>query len=171
MTDPISLFLICLRASLLSLGGSTALPALREDLGGIVSDRQIVESLAIGRLSTGPSGLYVVSLGYFALGFPGAAVALLAAMIPPLLLVPAAAAVRRQLLSPWFAGVVRGLALTTSGLVIVTTTSILFQGQGASTWWQLALLILGIAIAVEGKRHPVLAIAAGALAGILLARP
>src|SRR5439155_6449046 len=80
MTDPISLFLICLRASLLSLGGSTALPALREDLGGIVSDRQIVESLAIGRLSTGPSGLYVVSLGYFALGFPGAAVALLAAM-------------------------------------------------------------------------------------------
>ena len=172
--DPLALFAICLRASLLSVGGSTALPALRGDLvsTGVLSNQQIIESIAIGRLSTGPSGLYIVSLGYFALGWAGAAIGLVASTLPPLLLVPATAAVRRQLLSPWFAGMVRGIALATSGLVIATTISLAVpsNGSGLTAWWQIPLLVLGAAIAIERKRHPLIAIGVGSAVGLLLGR-
>src|ERR671937_1060751 len=172
--DPLSLFVVCLRASFLSVGGSTALPALRDDLvtRGVLTDHQIVEAIAIGRLSPGPSGLYIVSLGYFALGWLGAAIGLLASTLPPLLLVPAAAAVRRQLLSPWFAGMVRGIALATSGLVIATALSLIAPSGGGAvaSWWQVPLLAVGTGIAIERRRHPALAIAVGAALSLLLGR-
>src|SRR5207245_2535262 len=79
--DPFTLFVILLKASSLSLGGFGSLPLLRQDLvvTGIATEAQIVEALAIGRLSTGPNGLYVVILGYQLAGLPGAALATVAA--------------------------------------------------------------------------------------------
>ena len=114
-----------------------------------------------------------MSLGYFALGWLGAAIALLAVMVPPLVILPAAAMLRRQLLSAWLAGLVRGVTMATSGLVVATTVFLVLPssgGAGATAWWQVALIVIGTAIGIEGKRHPVLAIAAGAVAGIAFAR-
>ena len=171
--NPLELFVILLRASLLSIGGQSALPVLRVDLvaSGILTDQQVVESLAIGRLAPGPSGLYIISLGYFALGWLGAALALLASVLPPLSLVAAAAFLRRRMVSRWAAGAVRGLALVTSGMVLSTTSTLaapLLDGGGAG--WQFALLGLGAFVVAQGRRHPAWVITAGALAGLALAR-
>lgn len=170
----LELFWSLLQASTLSLGAQTALPLLRQQLvgGGILADRQIIEALAIGRLGTGPGGLFIVSLGYFALGWTGAALALVAITLPPLVIVPAAAMLRRQLLSVPFAGAVRGLALCTSGLVLPTSAELILPGtpDGVNTWWQGVLLVMGIVLGIEGKRHPVLILAAGAVAGVVLSR-
>ncbi len=171
--DPLELFIVCLRASALSIGGSTALPLLRADLvaPGFITDRQVIESLTIGRLSTGPSGLYVVSLGYFALGWVGAAIALVASSLPPLALVALATTIRRQLLSPAFAGMVRGIALSTVGLLFATSATLFVSaGGGAPAWWQYALGAASIAIGIEGKRHPAIVIGIAAVVGVLLAR-
>lgn len=174
MTDPLALFLVFLKASILSVGGLSALPLLREDLvaTGAATEQQFVESLAIGRLSTGPNGLYVVSLGYFVLGPLGAAIATLAAILPPLSIVPAATLLRRQLLSAWFAGLVRGVALATSGLVIATGLQLIAPNTpfAAIPPWQLALAALATALTVHGRLHPAFILGGGALVGVLLAR-
>lgn len=172
MTDPIVLFFLFLKAAALSVGGLSSLPLLRQDLvaPGLVTEKQVLESLAIGRLSTGPNGLFVISLGYFAAGWLGAAIAILAATIPPLTVVPLAALVRRQLLSPWAAGIVRGITLSTSGLVVATGIQLL-EPSGALLrvpFWQLALAAVAAALTVQGRIHPGLLVVAGALLGMLV---
>ncbi len=174
MTGPLELFLVFLKASALGLGGFGSLPVLREDLilAGHATDDQLVQALAVGRLSTGPNGTYVVSLGYFAGGIPGAVAALIAACIPPLVMVPLVAVARGRLLSGGFAGFVRGASLATAGLLLAIGLALLApQGPGAVAWWHVLLaLVAGIAT-YQGRIHPALLIAGGAAAGLALGRP
>lgn len=171
---PLDLFLSCLKAATFSVGGLSSLPVLQQELvvPGHLTEQQVIESLAIGRLSPGPNGLYIVSLGYFALGWLGAGIALLAAALPPLALVPAAALIRRQLLSPVAAGMVRGVALSTSGLLVATAISLLAPGIPITTvpLWQIALAVITTLVVVYGRVHPALLIIGGALIGIALGR-
>jgi chromate transporter len=173
VTDPLTLFLTFLRAATLSVGGLSSLPQLRTDLvrPGIVTEAQVLEALTIGRLSTGPNGLYSVSLGYFAAGWLGALIALVAITVPPLTIVPLASAVRQQLLSPWAAGIVRGIALSTSGLVVATGIQLIAPGRSlaAVPIWQLALVVIGLALTIQQKLHPGLLVIGGAVVGIVAA--
>ena len=170
----LELFLVFLKASALGLGGYGSLPVLREDLilAGHASDEQLVQALAVGRLSPGPNGTYVVSLGYFAGGIAGAIAALIAACIPPLVMVPLVVVARRRLLSAAFAGFVRGASLATAGLLLAIGLALLApQGAGSVAWWHL-LLALGAGIAtLRGGIHPALLIGVGAVAGLALGRP
>ncbi|HEV8669207.1 MAG TPA: chromate transporter [Candidatus Limnocylindria bacterium] len=172
--EQIELFLVFLRAAALSVGGMAALPQLRQDLvsTGLVTERQILEALAIGKLTPGPTGLYVVSLGYFAAGAVGAVLALIAAAIPPLSMVAVAGIVRRQLLSPWAAGVVRGVVLSTSGLVVATSITLLAPDRAVLGVppWQLLLALAAAVLAINGRTHPGVVIVGGAVVGIAFGR-
>src|SRR5437016_1680911 len=110
--DALALFGVFLKASALSLGGLSSLPLLRADLvaPGIATDDQVIQAIAIGRISTGPNGLYIVSLGYLVAGVVGATMALLAASLPPLVIVPITAAARRWLVATPVAGRARSRA-------------------------------------------------------------
>jgi len=174
VTGNIELFLIFLRAAALSVGGMAALPQLRQDLvtTGLVTEPQILAALALGKVTPGPTGLYVVSLGYFAAGVFGALLALVAAALPPLGLVAVAGIVRRQLLSPWAAGVVRGVVLSTSRLVVATSITLLAPDRqllGVPAW-QLALAVGAAALAIHGRTHPGVVIVGGAAVGIAFGR-
>jgi len=169
--DPLELFLVLLKDSALALGGLGSLPLLRQDLvaTGVATDAQLVQALAIGRLSTGPSGLWVVSLGYQMAGPLGAAMALVASTLPPLVILPATVLARRWLLSVPFAGLVRGAALATAGLLCATGVSLIVPAGNAPSWWQ---VIVGIAAAVltyQDRLHPAVVVIGGALLGLLLA--
>lgn len=172
--EQFELFLVFLRAAALSVGGMAALPQLRQDLvsTGLVTERQILEALAIGKLTPGPTGLYVVSLGYFAAGAVGAVLALIAAAIPPLSMVAVAGIVRRQLLSPGAAGVVRGVVLSTSGLVVATSLTLLAPDRAILDVppWQLILALAAAALAINGRTHPGVLIVGGAVVGVVLGR-
>ena len=169
--DALGLFGVFLKASALSLGGLSSLPLLRADLvaTGIATDDQVVQAIAIGRISTGPNGLYIVSLGYQVAGMIGAAAALLAASLPPLVIVPITAFARRWLLTTWVAGLVRGVAMATAGLLVATGLGIV-GASGAPSLWQLALAAVGIVLTYRGTLHPAIVIAIGAVAGLALAR-
>lgn len=169
--DPLALFLVLLKDSALGLGGLGSLPMLRQDLvaTGFATDAQIVQALAIGRLSTGPSGLWVVSLGYQMAGPTGAAVALVASSLPPLLILPATALARRWLLSARFAGVVRGAALATAGLLGATGASLVVPYGDAPSWWQVTIGIAAAALTYQGRLHPAVVIIGGAVLGLWLA--
>lgn len=169
--DPLELFLVLLKDSALALGGLGSLPLLRQDLvaTGVATDAQLVQALAIGRLSTGPSGLWVVSLGYQMAGPLGAAMALVASTLPPLVILPATVLARRWLLSVPFAGLVRGAALATAGLLCATGVSLIVPAGNAPSLWQ---VIVGIAAAVltyQDRLHPAVVVIGGALLGLLLA--
>lgn len=169
--DPLALLVVFLKASALSLGGLSSLPLLRADLvaPGIATDEQVVQAIAIGRVSTGPNGLYIVSLGYLVGGLTGATMALIAATLPPLVVVPITRLARRWLLAPAVAGLVRGVALATAGLLAATGVGIV-TATGAPAWWQLALAAIATVLAYRGTIHPAFLIAIGAFAGLVLAR-
>lgn len=167
------LFLIFLKAAALGLGGYGSLPYLREDLvlAGLATDEQLIQSLAVGRLSTGPNGTYVVSLGYFVGGFAGATAALVASSLPPLVMVPLVAVARGRLLSAGFAGFSRGVLLAISGLLLAFGLAFLApQGVAGLAWWHLALGGGAMAVTIQGRVHPALLIALGTAAGLLLGR-
>lgn len=160
-----------LRASALSVGGLAALPMLRADLiaHGILTDQQFLEAIAIGRLSPGPSGLYLVSLGYFASGIPGAVLAVVAALLPPAGFVAAIRLFAKRRMRGW-SGLIRGVALATSGLIVATGLSF-----AASVWAtsdrpavSLALTAAGAMLTVQGRVHPAALLGIGAIAGIVL---
>jgi len=169
--DPVTLFLVLLRDSALALGGLGSLPLLRQDLvaTGLASDAQLVQALAIGRLSTGPTGLWIVSLGFQMAGLLGAGMALVAASLPPLLILPATAAARRWLLSVRFAGLVRGAALATAGLLCATGVSLVVPAGDVPSWWQVVVAVAAAALTYHGRLHPALVVIGGALLGLWLA--
>src|SRR3712207_9044240 len=79
--DLLSLFLVFLKASFLSFGGSQPLPILQDELTRqrpLLSDQDFATAIAIGRITPGPNGLFVLSIGYFVSGLAGAVVATLA---------------------------------------------------------------------------------------------
>jgi chromate transporter len=170
--DPVALFLVLLKDSALALGGLGSLPLLRQDLvaTGLVSDAQLVQALAIGRLSTGPNGLWVVSLGYQMAGPLGAAMALVASSLPPLVIVPATAVARRWLLSVPFAGLVRGAALATAGLLCATGASLIAPAGDVPSWWQVVIGVAATVLTYQGRLHPAVVVVGGALLGVVFAR-
>ena len=73
--DLLSLFLTCLKVSLITFGGSAPLPLLRDDLvreRGLLQDEDFASALAIGLITPGPNGLFVIPIGYFVGGVAGA---------------------------------------------------------------------------------------------------
>lgn len=173
--DALDLFLAILKASLLSVGGLSSLPVLQQELvgSGAITQREVLEGLLVGRLSTGPNGFYIISLGYFALGWVGAATALAAVTLPPLSLVALATAFRQALLTPWAAGIVRGIGLSTAGLLMATGIQLISPEVPllAVPWWQAGLAAVGAVLSARRRGvHPGLLVLAGALVGVALAR-
>jgi chromate transporter len=170
--EPLGLFLVLLKDSALALGGLGSLPLLRQDLvaTGVATDAQLVQALAIGRLSTGPNGLWIVSLGYQIAGVLGATLALVASSLPPLVILPATAVARRWLLSVPFAGLVRGAALATAGLLCATAVALIVPTPGGPSWWQLLVGAAAAAFTYQERLHPAAVVIGGALLGLLLAR-
>ena len=116
--SPPALFWAVLKSSMLSTGGLGNAPILHADLvrTGIATPGQFSASIALGQLSPGPSGLWVVALGVLLGGFWGGAAALLAVCLPPFLVLAVAALVARAGEHPGVRGLVWGLGVTGAGV-------------------------------------------------------
>jgi len=152
MIHPLTLFWIMLRAALLSTTGTGNLPIVHQDLlaRGWATDRQFAESLAIGQISPGPTGLWVISLGYLVDGPRGAALTLLAVALPPLLvLLLVHGFYRRWGSHPATQGFVRGLGLAVVGIFMIVLTGIM----DSAGWSATNLMITIGAIALGATRR------------------
>ncbi|HEY6540725.1 MAG TPA: chromate transporter, partial [Ktedonobacteraceae bacterium] len=110
MINPLIYFLLFLKASLFSTGGFSNLPSLHQDLiaNGWAVEADFGQSIAIGQISPGPNGLWVISMGYLTYGFLGASLALLAITIPALLVLVVSAGYARIEHRPSVQGAMRG---------------------------------------------------------------
>jgi chromate transporter len=170
MINPFTYFWIILKASLFSTGGTGNLPSIHNDMlmRGWAVDRQFSESLAIGQISPGPSGLWVISFGYLTYGMSGALLAALAISIPPMVVLAVDALHRRIGDHPAMQGFVRALGLSVSAISVVIVMRLL-QDNGIDAG-SIIILLVSIGLALTGRVPvPLLLILAG-VAGALIYR-
>lgn len=122
-------FLLFLKASLFSTGGLSNLPSLHQDLTARhwATDADFGHAVVIGQLSPGPTGLWVVSLGYLTDGYLGAALALVAIIIPALLVLVVSAGYARIERWRWIQGGMRGVSLAVVGILLTVAWTVLRQ--------------------------------------------
>ncbi len=84
------LYLVLLKATVTTFSGLASLPIVRDELVSqrhVLTDEQLNTAIVVTRTTPGPIGLYVVSVGYFAAGVPGAIAGWLAMSTPALIIV------------------------------------------------------------------------------------
>jgi chromate transporter len=168
MIDPVKLFWLIFRATLFSTSGSGNIPMLYNDLRplGYATERQFAEALAIGQITPGPTGLWVVSLGYFMDGVRGSLLAAVAVTLPPLLIL-VVERLYRHFGTHWAVqGFLRGLGLAVAGSFVIVIVGLVRGSTFDRSSLVIVLASIGLGIT---RRVPVpIMIAGAALLGILL---
>jgi chromate transporter len=166
--DLLSLFLTCLKVSLITFGGSAPLPLLRDDLveqRGILQDEDFASALAIGLITPGPNGLFVIPIGYFVGGVAGALVAALA------LCVVAVSALIILWLHKWIAhlpatrAALRGIQAATLGLIL--TLGFTLVVATVHTPLDLAIAVAAFVLLAFTRLDVLLIVAGAAALGLL----
>jgi chromate transporter len=164
MIDPLIYFFLFLKASLFSSGGFSNLPSLHQDLiaNGWAKETDFGQSIAIGQISPGPNGLWVISLGYFTFGYLGALLALIAITIPAFLVLAISAGYSRIEQKTWVQGAMHGVSLAVVGLLLTVVWTILRQ-PGVD--WKGLLIAAGAFLLALSRRVNLLVILG--LAGVV----
>ncbi len=170
MINPFVYFVLFLKASLFSSGGFSNLPSLHQDLlvRSWASDSQFGQAIAIGQISPGPNGLWVIALGYFTYGVPGAALALVAITLPPLLVLAIAAQYARVEQQAWMQGAMQGVTLAVIALLLTVIWTILHQPGVDARGWLIAAGAFGLAL--SRKVNVLLILTLAGVVGYLLYR-
>ena len=115
------LYLLLVKATLTSFSGLGSLPVLRADLVAhhrVLTDRQLNTAVAAGRMGPGPFGNYIVSVGYFVAGIPGACAGWLAMITPAFLVIPLIRFMGRRAEHPRVRAAIRAVLLAGAGLLL-----------------------------------------------------
>jgi chromate transporter len=157
------------RLGLVAFGsGSSILSEMdRETVAhGWLDHAQFVQAFAISQLTPGPQVLYTTIIGYFAAGYPGAAVATLAFCLPPAILSVALASLwSRRSTSAWPAVIRRALAPVAMGLV--AASSFALAPTALSSPWAIALAAVGFVVLNFRRISPLWVVATGAVVGAI----
>lgn len=167
--NPMLMFLLFLKAAALSFGGLGSLPILHQDLieRGI-SENLFGQALAVGRLSPGPNGLYMVSLGYQIGGLSGAAAATLAMLIPPFTILAVILWYMRVAHLKRTDHAMLMLSFAVTGLLGYTSWEIVAGSATNALEW--AAGGIGFVLTARFRLHPLLLILAAGLVGIAVYR-
>jgi chromate transporter len=162
------LYVLLLRATVMSFSGFASVPLVREDLvarRAILSDEQLNGAIAISQASPGPLGLYIVIVGYFVAGVPGAVAGMLALATPALLAIPILRIVRR--------GSARTVRNASSGIVIASSVLMLTTGarlapQATPSLPFMAVAVAGFIALATGRVPPAIVVVVAAVIGLFL---
>lgn len=117
-------YLLLLKATLSSFSGLAALPIVRHDFvlkRHLLTDHQLNTALLVGRSTPGPKGLYLVAVGYFAAGVPGAVAAWLAVVTPAILVIPLLLFTRSRIDDPRAKRALRAIVVASAGVSLSAT--------------------------------------------------
>lgn len=115
------LYLVLLKATLTSFASLASLPVVRNDLvvqRHVLTDKKLNEAVVITRSTRGPVGLYVVSVGYFTAGVPGAIAGWLAMITPALLILPVLRFAAAKAEHPRLRSAMQAVVLASAGLLL-----------------------------------------------------
>jgi chromate transporter len=162
--NPLMLYFLLLKATLTTFSGLASLPVLREDLvvsRHVLTDEQLNAAIVVTRTTPGPVGLYVVSVGYFVDGMPGAVAGWAAMITPALLIIPLIHYMGKRAEHPRVKGVIQAVVLSSAGLLWAATLPI---ARGAITGpVGVALLVASVIVLATRKVESLWVILAAAL--------
>jgi chromate transporter len=118
------LYLLLSKAVVTSFSGMASLPVVRNDFvvtHHILTDRQLNTAIVAGRTGPGPNGLYLVSVGYFAAGLPGAFAGLVALVTPAFLIIPLMSWIGQYANLPRIRSAIRAVILGSAGLLLAAS--------------------------------------------------
>jgi chromate transporter len=161
------LYLLLLKATITSFSGLTSLPVVRNDFvvqRHLITDRQLNAAVVAGRSVPGPNGLYVVSVGYFVAGAPGAAMGWLAMITPAFLMIPLLRYLGGRAERPPVRSAIQGLTFAAAGLIAAATVPLAQDSiRGPLT---VAIALASFAFMAFTSRDTLWIIAGSALAGL-----
>jgi len=162
------LYALLLKATLTSFSGLASLPMVRNDLvveRKMLTDRQLNTAVAVGRTAPGPNGLYLVSVGYYAGGLPGAAAGLLAMMTPAFLVLPLVRWLGSRAESPRVRSAIRAVVLASAGLLL--SASVPLARDAITGPLTFVIMLLSFAVLVLTKIDTVWVVVGGATIGLV----
>jgi chromate transporter len=115
------LYLVLLKGTITAFAGLASLPVIQDALVfhyHVLTDKQLNEAVVITRSTPGPVGLYIVSVGYFVAGVPGAIAGWAAMSTPALLIIPLVHFVGRRMEHPRVKGVLQTVVIASAGLLL-----------------------------------------------------
>ena len=118
------LYLLLLKGTVTAFAGLASLPVIQDELviqHHVLTDKQLNEAVVITRSTPGPVGLYVVSVGYFVGGVPGAIAGWLAMITPALLIIPLVHFVGRRMEHPRVRSILQTVVIASAGLLFAAS--------------------------------------------------
>ncbi len=164
------LYLLMLKAAVTTFNGPSSLPVLREDLvvkHKVLTDRQLNAAVATSRVSPGPMGIYIVSVGYFAAGVPGAIAGWLAMVTPAFLVIPLIRYAGHRAEHPRVRSMLDAAVLASAGLILAAIEPL--ARDTVTGRIPFALALASFVILVATRLETIWLIAAAAVIGLLTA--
>ncbi len=164
----LALYWLFLRAVLLSFSGFATVPMLREALvlhGGVLTDARLNDAIAISQASPGPLGLYIVVVGYFVAGVPGALSGVAALASPALLAIPLARLIARGRSGAWQAAC-SGIVIASCALMVTTGLHLVPTATPSTAY--LAIVVVGALAIALTEVKPVWVILLSAVVGLVI---
>jgi chromate transporter len=137
------LYLLLLKGTITAFAGLASLPVIQETLVNqyhVLTNEQLNEAVVITRSSPGPVGLWVVSAGYFAAGFPGAIAGWLAMITPALLIIPLVHFVGRRMENPRVRSILQTIVIASAGLLLAAAIPLGGDGLTGPITWAIAAI-------------------------------
>ena len=124
-------YVLLLKAIGSSFAGMGSLPQIQQDFVEtyhFLSDDQLSQAVLVGRSTPGPMGAYVVAVGYFAVGWPGAVAGWLAMITPALAAIPLLAAIQRWLHLARIRAAIDAVVIASAALLVAAGVRLLIDG-------------------------------------------
>lgn len=155
------------KSALFSTGGFGPFPSLHNDFisQGWAGEKQFTEALAIGQMTPGPSGFWVVSLCYLTAGLPGAVISCIALVLPPLVILIVRHFYSRIGKHPATQGLLDGVVLVITGFSIVILIK-MFIGNDINVL-MVAIAVISAILAVTRRISTNIILAAAFLIGFI----
>ena len=164
------LYLVMLKATVTSLNGPMSLPILRDELvtkRAMISDRELAAAVTAAQSAPGPMGIYVVSVGYFVAGVPGAFAGWLAMVTPAFAAIPLMRGLGRRLEHRKARRFLDAAVLASGGLIIMSVEPL--ARASIQTSFRGIVAITAFALVAQTRLPTVLIIAGSAAAAAVAA--
>ena len=146
------LYLLLLKGTMTAFAGLASLPVIQDALviqHHVLTDKQLNEAIVITRSTPGPVGLYIVSVGYFAAGLPGAIAGWLAMITPALLIVPLVHFVGRKMEHPRVRTVLQTVLIASAGLLLAAAIPLAKDALTGPVTVTIAIVSLGLLLTTK----------------------
>jgi len=166
--NPFALYALLLKATASSFAGLASLPVIRDELvvhRHLITDHELNAAVVITRATPGPVGVYVVSVGYFAGGLPGAIAGWLAMATPALAILVLLRFIGPRAEHPRVRGMLQGVVLASAALL--ATSAVPLARDAITGPLTLAIMVAGAAALFTKKIDTLWVIAAGAAMSLL----